>query len=125
MRLDPKRVVEALKKNEGDVRKTAREPRVSPGTVMLWRKRARNLSDLKYLRTKGLSRKSTAPERRRWTVLSPDEWVRIEEHRRRHGQCAFKIKHALKVPHGTNTVHRFLAKKGLIKTGRTHRRPRH
>lgn len=125
MRLDPKRIVEALKKNGGKVRETARELGVSPSTVLFWRKRSRSLSDLTYLRTKGLARRSTVPKRRRETVLSPDDRIRIEEHRRTHGQCAFKIKHALNVPHGTNTIHRFLARKGMIETGRTHRRPRY
>src|SRR3989338_4919705 len=109
MRLDPKKIIEALKRNSGKVRKTARELGVSPGTVLFWRKRARSIHSLKYLRTKGLARRSTRPKRRRETVLSPDERVRIEEHRRMHGQCAFKVKHTLNIPHGTNTVHRFLA----------------
>lgn len=125
MRLDPKRIIEALKRNGGKVRRTARELGVSPGTVIFWRTRARSLNDLKYLRTKGLARRSTRPKRRRETVLSSDERIRVEDHRRTHGQCAFKIKHALKVPHGTNTIHRFLAKKGLIERGRLHRRPRY
>ena len=125
MRLDPKRIIEALKRNGGTVRRTARELGISPSTVMFWRTRARSLNNLKYLRTKGLARKSTVPKRRRGTVLSPDERIQIEEHRMVHGQCAFKIKHALKIPHGTNTIHRFLAKKGLIELGHLHRRPRY
>lgn len=125
MRLDPKRIIEVLKRNGGKVRKAARELGVSPSTVIFWRTRARSIRSWKYLRTTGLARRSTARKKPRKGALSPDERVRIEEHRRVHGQCAFKIKHALKVPHGTNTVHRFLAKKGLIETGRTHRRPRY
>src|SRR3989344_6057171 len=101
MRLDPKRIIEARKRNGGKIRKTARELGVSPGTVLFWRKRARSIHSWKCLRTKGLARKSTKPKRRRETVLSPDERIGIEVHRRTHGQCAFKIKHALKVPHGT------------------------
>ena len=125
MRLDPKRIIETLKRNGGKVRRTARELGINPATVIFWRTRARSLNDLKYLRTKGLARRSTAPKKLRRGVLSSDERVRIEEHRRAHGQCALKIKHALKVPHGTNTIHRFLAKKGLVESGRLHRRPRY
>ena len=125
MRRDPKKIIEALKGNGGKVRAAARELGVSASTVMFWRTRARSLHDLKYLRAKGLARRSTAPKKPRKGVLSPDERVRIENHRLTHGQSALKIKHALRVSHGTNTIHRFLAKKGLIESGRTHRRPRY
>src|SRR3989338_2901678 len=125
MRLDPKKIIEALKKNGGRVRKTARELRVSPSTVIFWRTRARSIHSWKYLRTKGLERKSTARKNPRKSVLSPDERIRIDAHRRTHGQCALKIRHVFGIPHGTNTIHRFLATKGLIETGRTHRRPRY
>jgi transposase-like protein len=125
MRRDPKKIIEALKRNGGKVRKTARELGLSPSTVMFWRSRARSLNDLRYLRTKGLARRSTAPKKPRKGVLSPDDRVRIEAHRRQHGQCALKTKHALSIPHGTNTIHRFLLKKGLVEPGRLHRRPRY
>ncbi len=125
MRLDPKRIIEMLKNNGGLVRKTARVLGISPGTVIFWRTRARSLYNLRYLHTRGLSRKSTAPKKHRETILSPDERVGIEDQRRKHGQCALKLKNVLGIPHGTNTIHRFLVKKGLVEPGRLHRRPRY
>ncbi len=125
MRLDPKRIIEALKRNGGKIRKTARELGVSPGTVLLWRKRAQSIHSWRYLRTKGLVRKSTAPKRSRKGVLSANDRVRIEEYRIAKGHCARKIKYVLNIPHHHNTVHRFLEKKGLVEPGRYHRRPRY
>jgi len=125
MRLDPKKIIEALKRNGGKVRATARELRISPGTVIFWRTRARSLSNLTYLRTKGLKRKSTAPKKPRKGVLSADDRMRIEQHRIEKGQCAIKIKYDLTLPYGINTIHRFLAKKGLVEEGGYHRRPRY
>lgn len=125
MRLDPKKIIEALKKNEGRVRKTARELRISPSTVIFWRTRARSLSNLKYLRTKGLKRKSTAPKKPRTGILSAEEKIQIEQHRIEKGQCAIKIKYDLGIPHAIDTIHRFLKTKGLVEEGGYHRRPRY
>lgn len=125
MRLDPKLIVETLKKNGGKVRKTARELRLSPSTVSFWKKRARSFRNLKYLRTTGLARKPTAPKTARKGVLSPNEKVRIEQHRIEKGQCAIKIKYDLGIPHSVDTIHRFLRTKKLIEEGGYHRRPRY
>ena len=125
MRLDPKKIIETLKENEGRVRKTARQLGISPGTVSNWRKRARSVKSRLALSTRGLVRKSTAPKRPHCGVLTSAEKVRIEEHRLVHGQCAEKIRRALKIPHAVDTVHRFLKKKGLVEEGMHHRRPRY
>jgi hypothetical protein len=125
MRLDPKKIIETLKRNDGKVRATARELRISPGTVIFWRTRARSISNLKYLRTKGLERKPTAPKKPRKGVISSDDKIRIEQHRTEKGQCAIKIKYDLGISYGINTIHRFLAKKGLIEEDGYHRRPRY
>lgn len=125
MRLDPKTIIEALKKNGGRIRQTARELCLSPGTVLNWKKRARSLNDLTYLRTKGLKRKSTTPKTPRKGVLSSDEKVRIEQHRIEKGQCAIKIKYDLGIPHAVDTIHRFLRAKGLVEKDGHHRRPRY
>ena len=125
MRHDPKKIIEALKKNGGRVRRAARELGVSPSTVMFWRTRARSLSNRKYLRTKGLKRKSTAAKKPRRGALSPDDRIRIEEYRKAKGHCARKIRYVLKILHHHNTIHRFLRKRGLVEQGRYHRRPRY
>jgi transposase InsO family protein len=125
MRLDPKMIIETLKRNGGKIRATARELRISPSTVSFWKRRARSFRSLKYLRTTGLKRKSTAPKKPRKGALSQNEKVRIEQHRTEKGQCAIKIKYDLGIPHGTNTIHRFLKMKGLVEEGGYHRRPRY
>lgn len=125
MRLDPKKIIETLKKNEGKVRATARELGVSPGTVLFWRTRATSIHTRGYLVTKGLSRKSTAPRKPRKSVLSGEEKIRIEQRRKERGQCALKIKYELGISHAVDTIHRFLKTKGLIEEGRYHRRPRY
>lgn len=125
MRLDPKLIVEALKRNGGKVRRTARELRISPSTVSLWKRRAKSIHSANYFRTTGLKRKSTAPKKPREGVLTPDEKISIEQHRLTKGQCAIKIKAELKIPHAINTIHSFLKIKGLIEENGYHRRPRY
>lgn len=125
MRLDPKKIIEALKKNGGKLRQTSRELGVSPSTVAFWRTRARSIHSLTYLRTTGLARKSTAPKKPRRGIVSPGDRIAIERHRLERGQCAIKIKYDLKLPYGINTIHRFLEKKDLVEKGRNHRRPRY
>ena len=125
MRLDPKKIIETLKRNSGKVRATARELGISPGTVIFWRTRARSIRSQNYLRTTGLKRKSTASRTPRKGVVSSNDKVRIEQHRIEKSQCAIKIKYDLGIPYGINTIHRFLAKKGLVEENGYHRRPRY
>lgn len=121
MRRDPKEIIRTLKKNGGAIRKTGRDLGVSPGTVIFWRTRSRSLYG--NLSTKMLFRKSTASKKPRKGILSSDEKIRIEEYRLMTGQCAQKIKAALKISHHSSTVHRFLEKKGLVEKDGNHRRP--
>jgi len=121
MRRDPKEIIKTLKKNAGAVRKTALQIGVSPGTVIFWRTRARSLYG--NLSGNKLFRKSTASKKPRKGVLNSDEKIKIEQFRLNTGQCAIKIKNALKIPHHHSTVHRFLDKKGFVEKNGNHRRP--
>lgn len=125
MRHEPREIVRALIKNHGQVRETAREIGVSPGTVIFWRQRAKSIYNRLKLKTEGLRRQSTAPRRRRESVLTSKEKIAIEQERQRGRRCAQKIKVVLKIAHHHNTVHRYLKKKGLIAENGYHRRPRH
>ena len=122
MRREPKVIIEALKRNNGAVRQTARELGISPGTVMFWRTRARSLSNLKYLRTKGLARKSTRPKHFRSTALSGADKARIRAIREETKRCAHKLRYWLKLSQSVSTVHRFLKQAGYV-TERYRRRP--
>lgn len=121
MRRDPKAIIKTLKNNNGAVRKTAKELEISPGTVIFWRTRSKSLYG--NLSTRKLFRKSTASKKPRKGVLSPEEKIKIEEFRLSTGQCAIKIKNALKIPHHHSTVHRFLDRKGFVEKNGNHRRP--
>ncbi len=123
MRHDPKVIIQKLKKNGGTVRKTARELGVSPATVIFWRTRSRSLYG--NLSTDNLKRKSTTPKKKRFSTLTHDERLAIEQVRETQGHCALKIKAFLNIPHHHNTVHRYLKKKGFVKERGYYRRPRY
>ena len=125
MRCDPSEIVKKLIKNKGKVRKTARELGVSPGTAIFWRKRARSIYSRLKLNPEGLKRKSTAPHKRRQSVLNVDERIAIENERKSQGRCARKIRAILKIPHHYNTIHRYLKRRGLTAVTGNHRRPQY
>lgn len=123
MRLEPREIVRKLIKNNSKIRKTARELGISPGTVIFWKKRAKSIYSRFHLSSAGLERKSTAPHRKRQSVLSGEERMLIEKERKERGRCARKIKTTLKISYHYNTIHRYLKKRGLISSSGYHRRP--
>lgn len=123
MRHTPAEIIRRLKESGGKVRKTARALGISPGTVIFWRTRARSLYG--NLSTRKLFRKSTAPRKKRESVLTHAEKVAIELERETKGRCARKIKAILKIPHHHNTIHLYLKKKGYVKESSYCRRPRY
>lgn len=130
MRLDPIVIVEALRRNNGAVRATARELGISPGTVANWKRRARvpyTYGKARRYSTKGLVRKSTAPKTRtrRGTALSREEQQAILALREKRGHGALKIAATLGIPSKHRSVHRFLKVRGLTAPGRNYRRPRY
>lgn len=129
MRVDPKTIIQALRRNDGAIRRTARELGVSPGTVRNWQRRARTGDSRKQhtYSTRGLVRRSTAPKTRtrRRTALSSEERIAILAIRERRGHGALKIAATLGIPSKYQSIHRFLKTKGLVAEGKTYRRPRH
>lgn len=125
MRRDPGEIIRTLIKHKGKVRKTAKELGISAGTVIFWRTRAKSIYRRLKLNPEGLFRQSTAPKKKRHTVLLSTEKVAIEQERKQKGRCAKKITAILKIPYHYNTVHRYLKKKGLIHPTGNHRRPRY
>jgi len=121
MRLDPRTIIESLKRNHGKVRQTARELGISPGTVRNWRQRGR--SAYGYLRSTGLMRHSTRPKTVRPTTLSAIEQDRVTAYRKLTQYCATKICYELALPYHSQTIHRFLKVKGLTREYGYHRRP--
>lgn len=126
MRVDPKHIVQTLRKNNGVVRKTARELGVSPGTVRNWKKRARSGSGRMGELSSRVARRSTAPHAaRRGTLLSATEQDAVLVLRRARGHGALKIAATLGIPSKYRSVHRFLKLKGLTAPGKNYRRPRY
>jgi transposase InsO family protein len=122
MRLKPKEIIRKLKLNGGQVRKTARELGVSPGTVINWRKRAKSIYSYLKLSTLNLARKSTAPKSTR-THFSTSEQDAITIMRKATGHCAEKIVADLNLDCSHWAVHNFLKGKGLIAEWGNRRRP--
>ena len=127
MRLVPNLIIAALRRNQDQVRLTARELGISPGTVRLWRKRAATgqMRTKSRYSTAGLARRSTVPKSRRRTTLSAQDQDRIVALRAERELGAIKITRMLKLSCHPKTVHRFLKRKGLVHEGTTYRRPRY
>lgn len=125
MRREPKDIINALNKNGGQVRRTAREIGVSPSTVLFWMKRARSIHALKSFSSKRLFRKSTAPKKKREGIIKSQDKEKIISFREATGHCAIKVKNALHLPYHQNTIHRFLKKRGYVAEQDNHRRPRY
>lgn len=125
MRIDPSLIMKTLHKNNGQVRLTARELGISPGTVINWRKRSRTGSrGLRYQGT-NLKRHSTKPHSNRITSLPAQTQDILVELRKKRGYGARKLKVLAGVPEHHNTIHRFLKAKGLTAPGKNYRRPRY
>lgn len=120
MRVDPKQIIR-IYKGVGKVRETARQLGIDPSTVSRWLKRARSVTG--YLSTRGLGRKSTRPHRIRYGLPSSvlATFVRL---RRENGYSAQKLMGLVISTVHHRTVHRALARLGLIAKYSFYRRPR-
>lgn len=123
MRQDPARIIKTLQRNNGHIRKTARETGVSPGTVINWRRRAATGSQGgRYLSTRP-ARQSTAPRSHRTMTLPAADQTAAAALREQTGYSARKLTHLLGVSCHWRTLHRLLSSKGVVQSGRTYRRP--
>jgi len=125
MRVKPSEIIQKLKENNGQIRKTARELEISPGTVINWRRRATSGSQgLRYLATT-VKRKSTQPKTRRITKISAEYQDQIVKVKKKTGFGARKITALVRPEVHYNTVHNFLKLKGLTAPSKNYRRPRY
>lgn len=131
MRVEPKLIIQTLKKNNGVVRKTARELGISPGTVINWRKRAHdgraNPGTKTYLARlrEGVKRKSTRPHNTKsGSTIDVLTKHAIIDLRKEKGYGADKIHYLLKVPQSSRSVHKILKDEGLV-ASKNYRRPRY
>lgn len=102
------------------MRETACKLGISPGTVINWRRRAEEISSLKYL-----ERGSTKPHAPRGATLSLSDRKHIKDIREGTRYGAVKIQNILKLPSHHSTVHRFLKDHNFIPEGISYRRPRY
>lgn len=131
MRVEPRIIIQTLKKNNGAIRKTARELNISPGTVINWRRKAHNgrysihsPSGIKVLR-ENVTRKSTRPHNVRSSItINSAAKHAIIELRKEKGYGAAKIHHLLKIEQSSRSVHKLLKDEGLVKS-KNYRRPRY
>lgn len=115
MRVDPKKIVRRLKKNFGKVRQTARELHIAPGTVILWRDRAKE---------QWLERLSTRPHHLRNRSITPQEEKKILAFRAKTGFGAEKIKYRLNLSHHWTMIHDVLKENGYTRKLPSYIRPR-
>ena len=134
MRVEPKLIIKTLKKNNGAIRKTARELSISPGTVINWRRRASDTTEvmrnsnpntrIRNLR-ENVKRKSTRPRTiKSGNTIPRQDKKAIIDLRKEKGYGAEKIAYALDLDVTGRTVHNFLKKEGLVRS-RNYRRPRY
>ncbi len=123
MRVEPKKIIQLFKKTK-DIDTIVQTLGIHRATVYRWIMRAKvGWSDLRYLQT-NVSRKSTRPEAAEVFKIYGMDGSQIAELRRKHSYCAEKIKHILKLPYSISTIHRYLKRRGYIRSDGYHRRPR-
>ena len=108
----------------GSVIDAAKVLSIHRSTVYRWIKKARSIHNRLELSEKGLVRRSTKPHTTH-TVINRKAEFDIIRVREETGYAAIKIKGELKLETGVNTIHRFLARKGLLNEYGNHIRPRY
>lgn len=123
MRVKPYLIIRTFKKI-GSVIDAAKILGIHRSTVYRWLSKARSIHSRLELSEKGLVRKSTKPHTIH-TVINRKAEFDIIRVREETGYAAVKIKGELKLKTGINTIHRFLARKGLLNEYGNHIRPRY
>jgi transposase InsO family protein len=116
--VDPRNIIRRLKKNGGNIRETARQLGIVPGTVIFWRDRAKEVK-LKYL-----ERQSTRPHHTKGKVLASRDEKKLIAAREKTGFGAIKLKYLLKLEPHWMTIHRTLKDASLVEYTPAYRRPR-
>lgn len=124
MRIKPKEIIKSLRVHKYQVSATANELHIHRSTVYRWIKRARDNSNMRFgtLSSQGLQRKSTKPHKS-YPSISSAEASAIIALRKKKRYTAEKLKKRLHLSVHPLTIHRLLAKKGLINKYGNHRRP--
>lgn len=127
MRVNPQDIIFRLKANDDQIRRTARELGISPGTVLNWKRRATTgrLAYAYRYSTKGLVRRSTRPKTVRATSLSAMQQIALTQLRKETRYGADKLAKIVGIGKHPRTIHRFLKLKGLTAPGKNYRRPRY
>lgn len=118
MRVIPRIIIRTFKKRV-NVLDTAKELGISRMSVYRWLGKAKTI---KGYSEKQLKRKSTRPHKI-IRLLKLQEQSDIIKLRNDTGFAAVKIRSELNLAASTNTIHRFLKKKGLLNEYGNHRRP--
>lgn len=121
MRIEPRRIVLALKENGLDAQVTATKLGIHKSTVYRWKRRAQTGWGLS---SRGLKRKSTKPHKTKGNKLSPFDLGRAVKLRRETGWTAEKIVAKLNLRICSLTLHRRLKKLGFVRKYGYYRRPR-
>lgn len=121
MRIIPVKIVRALRRNNGQIRKTARLLGISPGTVINWKKRLGNRGPSYEM---FLERESTRPRHVRGNVIDSKTGHRIIRLRDKTGFGARKLKYLLDIPAHWSSIHRSLKDHNCIPEQTHYRRPK-
>lgn len=121
MRIKPEIIIKTLRNNDFDVTKTSLDLGVHRSTIYRWLKRSRTAYG--YVKYRGLKYKSTRPHQIHY-LITPDQEVEILDLRNRKGYTASKVKAILNLEISSKTIHRFLKRKGLVKSTGFYRRPK-
>lgn len=124
MKVRPKEIIETVKKCHGNCTQAAVLLGLHRTTVWRWVRRAKtnSRSRIGYLSTANLKRKSTRPQVIHYALTKEQESAIIAL-RKKKKYTAEKLKKRLHLSVHPLTIHRLLAKKGLLNKYGNHRRP--
>lgn len=120
MRIKPKTIILALKRNNLSTSATAKELGIHRSTVYRWKIKAQTGWGLSSF---GLKRKSTKPRNLKGNTLDPQTLANAISLRKLTGWTTEKIVSELKLPVSSLTLHRKFKKIGLVRKYGYHRRP--
>lgn len=123
MRIKPSKIIQTLKANDYDAKKTASQLGIHKATVYRWIIKARSIHSKNLLSSHNLKRKSTKPKSVHY-ALNAQQRLDIVNLRKKEGYNAHKLKKILNLDASVATINRFLKKRSLLRDYGYHRRPR-